>query len=335
MIRLLLITIFLTAFLNDVIAQDSSSYANEAKILMNKGDFSNAILLLNKAIDKEPDNIVLKKDIGFCYYFQNDYQSALSFLSPLIDSNVVDDDQCYQIAGDIFQRLNQPLESEKIYKKGISKFPESGALYNELGVLLWEQGNEDAINYWEKGIETEPNYSKNYYNAANYYFFKNNWVWCIIYGETFVNLESFSKKTPEVKALLWKAVKQLYSNSKSVLNEMNRGRFTQNYIENMFSDKNHTVESIHIDDLIMNRTKFVLSWFNNNSNNKFPFKLFEYHQELLQKGLFEAYNEWLFGSSENLSAFQNWTQNHYNEYNDFISLQKSRIYKIAKDQYYH
>ena len=252
----------------------------------------------------------------------------------MIDSNLVDDDQIYQIAGDIFQRLNQQEKSEMILKKGIAKFPESGVLYNELGVLLWGQNNEDAINYWEKGIETDPNYSKNYYNAANYYYFKKNWVWCMIYGEIFVNLESFSKRTPEVKILLWKAVNKFYSSSKSALNEMNRGKFIQHYIDNMYGEGNSADQPINVEDFMMTRTKFILYWFNNHTH-RYPFKLFEYHQELLQKGLFEAYHEWLFGSSYNLSAFQNWTQTHYSEYNEFISLQKSRIYKNPKDQYYH
>ena len=60
----------------------------------------------------------------------------------------------------------------------------------------------DAIKWWEKGIEVDPNYSSNYYNACKYYYFTYDKVWSLIYGEIFVNLESYSKRTPEIKNIL-------------------------------------------------------------------------------------------------------------------------------------
>ena len=67
---------------------------------------------------------------------------------------------------------------------------------------------------------------------------------------------------------------------------------------------------------------------------KYPFRLFEYHRQLLQEGMFNAYNQWLFGASENLAAYDNWTKAHAEEYNGFTTFQKSRIFKMPQGQYY-
>jgi hypothetical protein len=53
----------------------------------------------------------------------------------------------------------------------------------------------------------DPNYSSNYYNACKFYYLTVDKVWSLIYGEIFVNLESYSKRTPEVKKILWKAIR--------------------------------------------------------------------------------------------------------------------------------
>ena len=66
---------------------------------------------------------------------------------------------------------------------------------------------------WEKGIEIDPNYSGNYYNAAQYYFFTQDKVWGLVYGEIFVNLESYSKRTAEMKDLLLEGYKKLFTDS--------------------------------------------------------------------------------------------------------------------------
>ena len=89
---------------------------------------------------------------------------------------------------------------------------------------------------------------------------------------------------------------------------------------------------INTEILSMIRARFILDWFN--SSNAPAFKLFNYQQQLLREGLFDAYNQWLFGSSQNLSAFQNWVNTHSEEYNAFLNFQKGRIFKVPTKEYY-
>jgi hypothetical protein len=90
---------------------------------------------------------------------------------------------------------------------------------------------------------------------------------------------------------------------------------------------------ITTETLTMIRTRFILDWFRT-YGSKFPFKLFEYHQQLLQTGMFEAYNQWLFAPVENLASFDAWTKTNADAYKKFTTFQRGRIFKMAKDQYY-
>ena len=100
---------------------------------------------------------------------QRDNAKALEVIKPLLDRDDADD-QCFQIAGNIYKQLEQPKECDKLYRKGIKKFPDSGALYNELGELLWAQKDFTAIKQWEKGIEVDPVFQRIITMPANIIF---------------------------------------------------------------------------------------------------------------------------------------------------------------------
>ena len=143
---------------------------------MNTGDFDNAIVVLNRALQQDKNNLEMEKDLAMCYYLKRDYVNALEGVKTLMDRDDADV-QCFQIAGNVYKALEQPKDCEKVYRRGLKKFPKSGPLLSEYGELLWASKDFSAINQWEKGIEVDPSYSGNYYNAAHYYFFTKDKVW--------------------------------------------------------------------------------------------------------------------------------------------------------------
>jgi hypothetical protein len=80
--------------------------------------------------------------------------------------------------------------------------------------------------------------------------------------------------------------------------------------------------SIYAESLTALRSKFVLEWFDKYAV-KFPFRLFEYHRQLLKEGMFDAYNQWIFGAAQNLTGFQNWTAAHTEEYTALSTSRKA------------
>lgn len=304
-----------------------------AKAFIRQGDYANALLVLNKALLQQPDNLEILKDQAFAYYLSGDYSRSQGVSKKLIERKDADV-QTYQIAAMPYKVQDDSKELEKLYKRGLKAFPSSGVLYNEYGEALWGKEDYSAIKQWEKGIEVDPNYPGNYYNAARYYYLTMDKVWSIVYGEIFVNMESYSRRTPEIKELLLNSYKKLYTDSDMKKNQDTKNGFVAAYLDNLGKQAPVAVEGITSSSLTMIRTRFVLDWLEKNKTT-YPFRLFEYQQQLLKEGMFEAYNQWLFGAAQNLTTFQNWTHSHADEYNKLINFQKGRVFKLPSNQYYN
>jgi tetratricopeptide (TPR) repeat protein len=332
--KLIFLLLFCAGVHQYIFCQTAKELQETARSFMQQGDYTNAILVLNRAIQMEPQNLDISKDLSLSYYIKRDNAKALEIIKPLLDREDADD-QCFQIASNIYKQLQQPKESDKVYRRGLKKFPTSGPLYNDLGELLWEQNDYNAIKQWEKGIEVDPGFSRNYYNASKYYFFTTDKIWSILYGETFINLEPFSNRTPEIKSLLLESYKKLFAATEIVLPPAAaKNKFLEAYVKTMSKQNVVATTGINTETLTMIRTRFILDWYQDYAD-KFPFKLFELHRQLLQEGMFDAYNQWVFESVQNLAAYQNWTVLHAGEYNEFTRFQKSRLYKIPAGQYHN
>ena len=305
-----------------------------ARTFMRTGDFDNAIIVLNRALQKDNKNLELQKDLVMSYYLKRDYEKALDGVKVLIDRDDADV-ITYQIAGNVYKALEQVKDCDKMYKKALKKFPNSGPLLSEYGELLWAIKDFSAINYWEKGIKADPGYGGNYYNAAMYYFYTKDKVWSLIYGEIFVNMESLSERGAAMKELLLQGYKEKLFVDADVMTgqEKNKSEFAKNFLTAMGKQSTLTSKGINTEVLTMIRTRFILDWYETNAT-KFPFKLFDYHRQLLSEGMFEAYNQWLFGPGENLAAYDNWTKTHSEEHNGFTAFQRSRVFRMPTGQYY-
>ncbi|MBP6214885.1 MAG: hypothetical protein KA399_01690 [Chitinophagaceae bacterium] len=314
--------------------EDVKKLHETAKTFMRSGDFDNAIIVLTRALQQDKKNIDLQKDLVMSYYLKRDYAKAMEGAKVLID-RVDADVISYQIAGNVYKALEEVKECDKMYKKALKKFPKSGPLYSEYGELLWATKDFAAIKQWEEGIKSDPGYGGNYYNAALYYFYTKDKVWSLIYGEIFVNMESFSERGAAMKQMLLQGYKEKLFSDPDIMKgeEKNKSEFAKAFLQGIGKQSSLTSKGITTETLTMIRTRFILDWYENNAV-KYPFRLFEYHRQLLQEGMFNAYNQWLFGASENLAAYDNWTKAHAEEYNGFTTFQKSRIFKMPQGQYY-
>lgn len=313
--------------------QDWKAMQEKAKAFTREGDYRNAILVLNRALEKD-NNLELKKDLAFAHYLNRDYVHALEVAKPLQDDPAVDV-QSFQILGLVYKAIEEAKDAEKMYKVALKKFPNSGVLYSEYGEMLWtKKSYSDAIKSWEKGIEVDPNHSGNYYNAAKYYYFAKDKVWALVYGEIFVNLESYSKRTPEIKNILLDGYKKLFLDSDIYKNQDTKNEFVKAWLDIMKTQSGYIASNgITPETLSAIRTKFVITWMDRYAR-RFPARLYEYQQQLLKAGTFEAYNQWLFGTTTNLPAYETWTKTHADEYNQFNNFQKNRVFKLPAGQYY-
>ena len=313
---------------------DVKTMQETGRNFMRSGDYDNAIIVFTRALQQDKNNLELQKDLVQSYYLKRDYEKALDGVKVLIDRDDADV-MTFQIAGNVYKALEEVKDCEKVYKKGLKKFPRSGPLYSEYGELLWSAKDFTAIDQWEQGIKVDPAYSGNYYNAANYYFYTKDKVWSLLYAEIFINMESLSERGAAMKQLLLQGYKEKLFSDADLLKDQdkNKNEFTKGYLEVMDKQSSLATMGLNPETLTMIRARFILDWYNT-YGAKYPFRLFDYHRQLLSEGMFNAYNEWLFGPVDNLAAYDNWTKTHPEEYNEFSTFQRSRVFRMPTGQVY-
>lgn len=306
-----------------------------ARILMQQGDYNNAVAVFEQARQQAPLDLELLKNLSYVYYLQRDFSRAIETgkVAAAMDSA---DQQAFQILGLSYKAIAAYKEANKLYRAALKKFPNSGVIYNELGECLKEDNQaKEAIAQWEKGIEKDPNYSSNYYNAVKYYELQQNHIRVLLYSELFVNLESYTQRTKEVKAYMAASLEGLLKPGaiNGLLAGSTLSAFERQVVQHYNKNSQLIAGGLSIHNISSIRTRLVLDWYNGDAA-RFPYRLFDQWQYLIREGIFEAYNQWLLGETVNKDAYQLWQNNHAKEAAQFQQFQQSRVFKLAAGQYY-
>lgn len=330
--------ILLLATAGTVHAQEQTAalLQETAKTLVQKGDFDNAVIVLERAQKQEPENVDILLDLCFANYLKRDFAKAIEVGKELVEKPNADA-QSFQVLGLAYKAIASYKECGKMYREGLRKFPKSGVLYNEYGELYaLDNDLKEAIAQWEKGIELDPGYSSNYYNAAMYYTRTGNWIRAVLYGETFMNLESYTTRAEDIKAELFAAYKKLLDPAEIAKQQEAKtcSVFEKNVLA-LFAKAaaNTKADAAGVDELIGVRTRFIIEW-TKEKNKTYPFRLFDQQQYLLSQGLFSAYNYWLFSTSMPADVYKAWEKNNRKEADGFKTFQQSRVFKIPTGEYY-
>lgn len=334
--KIFITSLFLSICMISFSQGDIALELDRARKFMQSGDIDNAVLVLTKANNAHKENPDIQKDLALAYYYKKDYTKALETIKSVIASPDCDA-VAYQIAGNIYKAQENYKEAERNYKDGLKDFPKSGPLYNDYGELLDVLKNpKGAIDLWQKGMQTAPSYGGNYYNAAVYYYKQqDDKIWAIIYGEIYANMESLNPKSNSIKKMVLDAYKQKLFMSQNLAADAasQKNEFAKAVITTFAKQSGISAQGITPESLAMIRTRFILDW-NASYAEKFPFRLFDYHQQLMKDGLFDAYNQWMFGPVNNQSAFEKWVEAHKEEYDKFTSFHTSRVFKMPAGQVY-
>ena len=139
-----------------------------------------------------------------------------------------------------------------------------------------------------------------------------------------------------MKELLLKAYKEKLFAEADLMKgeEKNKSEFAKAFLETMAKQSSIANRGLNVETLTMIRTRFILDWYAQNAT-KFPFRLFDLQRQLLQEGMFEAYNQWLFGPVENLAAYEHWTKTHAEAFEALNKFQQNRVFRMPAGQYYH
>ncbi len=187
---------------------------------------------------------------------------------------------------------------------------------------------------WEKGIKADVNNSNNYYYAAKYYTNNNsNLLWGLLYGEIFVNMESYTLRTEEIKALLYNGYRRLFTgNTLKTINTGSKG--VSKAVSDILVKNTIPVTADTIAALATIRQDFLVAWVNSGMAKQYPFRLFDLHRQLVEAKIFTAYNQWLFGEASDADKYEKWQTGHATEMQQWQQLLHSVVFKIPAGQYY-
>lgn len=330
----LLLLLFAAAFTSGSFGQGAKELHNTAQNYLKEGDYQNAILVLDRALALEPNNKEMLKDALFANYLKRDFAKAIEIGKPLVERSDADI-RSFQLLGLVYKSIADYKECEKMYKRALKLYPNAGIMYSEYGEILAEKDVDNAIKLWEKGIESDPNYSSNYYYVAKYYAQNNELLWSILFGEIFLNIESYSKRSNEIKVLLLDQYKKFFEKTDFPDNFFAKktNAFTNNVARVLLKQTPQSVYGITPETLTAIRTRFILDWFDK-YGDQFPFRLFDHHRQLLQEGHFEAYNQWLFGAATSNEGYQQWQKSHQEEMTGYLNYSRNKVFKIPSGQQY-
>jgi hypothetical protein len=329
-ISCIIIAIFITAI---SFAQTAAELYETGKKFLIQGDIDNAVLVLKKAVQTEPTNQIYMQDLASAYFYKEDYKAAISIAEQLIELPNADPYAFFLYSNiEIMQENNK--NAEKVLKKGLKLHPNSGMLYNQIGILLGAKNDgEGAIKEWENGIKLDPGYAGNYYEAARYYYYLNSAnakIWAIYYGEIFANLESNSTRTMEMKELLFNSYKLLISDD-NLGKKASKNDFENLFIENFNKVKKDALTGITTENLIKLRSNFLFNWYTQNAS--LNISLFDRLQQLLKEGHFEEYSYWLFEPIQNLAAYDNWLKTNQKQFDAFMYYHRNIVFKVKSTDY--
>ena len=161
----------------------------EGIALADRGEYDKAIERYEQGLKIDPTNAGLKYETAFVYYQRKDYKGCAEQLEKILDDKEAED-LFYQLLGNSYDNLGDAGKAVATYDAGLKRFPRSGPLHLEAGIMAMEAKDYNrAVQYWETGIEAAPQFPSNYFWASKLYLQSSRPLWGFLYGEIFVNLE--------------------------------------------------------------------------------------------------------------------------------------------------
>lgn len=292
----------------------------QARESLSRGNLKQAIINYQQVIQIVPTKMVLYRDLGQAYYLAGAYDEAIKTLDPIIKSGEADE-QSYQITATCLAAADEKKKAKTVLKDGLTKFPHSGLLYHEMGVMHEnEKEYVYALETWLDGIQNDPGYHLNYYEAARTYMNTNKPAWALLYGEMFVNMEQHTPRANETRSMIMAAYRRIFTSlaNGEVPKFEGKSKKKVNGRENNFEEAVYTTfiklspvvsDGITAENLVMLRTRFIMDWYHTYAFT-YPFSLFSRQQDMIRNGFFDAYNQWLFGRAENMQVYEAWNKFH-------------------------
>lgn len=136
----------------------------ESQIQENDGHLHNAVMLLEKAMERDPGSIFLKKELAVLYLQQEENEKALQVVEEILKQEPHSEDALI-LAATIKKTLGQDDEAEQMYEKVLKNNPRRQNVYKLLGKIYLNEGDlENALRIFKQMTQVFPDdYIGHYY----------------------------------------------------------------------------------------------------------------------------------------------------------------------------
>lgn len=299
-----------------------------------------------------PDNAIIQYEHLYALYKLNKYDEVIKTARKLIKKEEVFP-LVYHLYGNALDNTGKTSKARKIYLEGLKRFPATGILHMELGVLAMRESKyEDALEQFENGIVVTPSFPSNYFRAADLYLCSDQKTWGLIYAETAVLL---APNDTERHAYMANAIRDCWMSilsfdtendtitscvSLTPTRDVNVGYNGVVYLdfpgvfEGCASKAARKVTdrifpfTASIAQLAELRRGILDAYFEMTDNlYGNSMYLFPFQKEVLDSGHWEAYNYFIF-KDVGPEEFDKWYAGNVNEMRDFIDWYNSKPFSI-------
>mgnify|MGYP001796140230 CR=1 FL=1 len=323
----------------------------EAIKLMDSGKVDESFPLLKKAAKLIPESLTPPYEMAYAYQLKKDYPKVIKILKKLTKHEKVND-RVFQLLGNAYDYNQQPEKAIQTYQAGLKKFPKSGKLYTEWGILEFSRKNlNEAVDKWEMGIKANPYHSSNYYWLTKIFRNTEERIWALLYGEMFMNLTSSRKRAQEVSQWLYESFKQSHrvkDSSKASVHLTKKTSIDVTQLDDpdkvipfeltytMFYTLStfHFSKKIDIEAIYQHKKAFLEAWFGKQGKAKvYPNKLLDFQKALMDSGHLETYTYWVLGTG-NFDEAKPWFEKNEPKFKSFVDwIQKNGFELTPQDKY--
>ncbi len=191
-------------------AQTTISDTDQAAIVKaieqaDNGGADRAAETLEKLCAKYPSEAALRYELGYAQMKDYRYERAAKTFRSL--RGVAEMGALpWQMEGNALDLAGRRGDAVRVYRDGLNRFPNSGALIMELGTIrMQEEDYAGAIEMYERGVAADPDYAPNYYRAAWIHFHSDAPWDGIALAERFMAMELKGERVEEMSQMTFEA----------------------------------------------------------------------------------------------------------------------------------
>jgi len=341
--KLFLFFIFIL-LMNKLIAQDSeviSQMVKEGAMLQDKGSYDSAIVLYDKALAIDKDNLMAMTEKAYTLLTIKKYNESIGYCKKVLEKNPADKkySSVYNCYGHALSGLKQTDKAIEIYTAGINKYPDNNKLYFDRGVAYYElNSDEEAIADFQKSIKIRPDHASAHNALGIVLKLNDKRIPALLALCRFLVLEPMSQRAMQslndVHLLLkGDAVKRddnaiaitmkPEGNSVLSINKKKENNFRSTEVMLTMLSAMDITENKHKSptELLADKFEKLITYLSQNKkdNSGFYWNYYvPYFSEMKEKKFIQTF-AYIISASSDDPTIQNWLDIHKNEVNDFYN----------------